>query len=85
MTRGQYAWFTFWMVLFTLLVFFFTLSCDYIRVDDILLTDRDRHEVCNGSHYVDPYTKKEYCFPDGFFGINRNNMHHYLVRVKNDR
>ena len=79
-------WFFFWMILFVVLsILFCTFSCDYIRMDDILLSDRDKHEICSGKHYVDPYTKKEYCFPDGFIGINKHNMHHYLVKVDNDR
>ena len=49
------------------------------RINDILLSPKNKHEVCKESHYTDPYTKIEYCFPDGFTGINKHNMHHYLV------
>ncbi|SVB09811.1 uncharacterized protein METZ01_LOCUS162665 [marine metagenome] len=51
-----------------------------VRVDDILLSPIDKHENCRDGHYIDPYTKKEYCLPEGF--INMEQLHLYKVRNK---
>ena len=53
-----------------------------IRVDDIILSPIDKHESCRGGHYVDPYTKKEYCLPENF--INIEQLHLYRVEKEND-
>jgi len=53
-----------------------------IRVEDILLTSVTEHEVCKNKHYVDPYTKREYCLPDNF--TNMRNIHIYIVEETND-
>jgi len=50
-----------------------------VRVDDILLTP---HLHCKEKHYIDPYTKKEYCLPEDF--INIEQLHLYRVEKEND-
>ena len=52
------------------------------RLDDILLSTIDEHELCKNKHYVDPYTKREYCLPDNF--TNMRNIHIYIVEETND-
>ena len=51
-----------------------------VRVDDVLLTERNLHLHCREKHYIDPYTKKEYCLPEDF--INMEQIHLYLVEKK---
>ena len=46
-----------------------------MRIDDILLTPP--HLRCKEKHYHDPYTKIEYCLPEGF--TNMENLHLYRV------
>ena len=47
-----------------------------VRVDDILLMD-DPHSECRDKHYLDPYTKVEYCLPTEF--SNMSMIHLYRV------
>ena len=44
-----------------------------VRVNDIL----PPHMQCENRHYHDPYTKLEYCLPEGF--TNMKNLHLYRV------
>jgi len=53
-----------------------------VRVDDILLIERNPHLHCKEKHYIDPYTKKEYCLPEDF--INIEQLHLYRVEKEND-
>ena len=48
-----------------------------VRVDDILLSPIDKHENCRNGHYIDPYTKKEYCLPEDF--INMEQIHFIYI------
>ena len=48
-----------------------------VRVDDVLLTEMNPHLHCKEKHYIDPYTKKEYCLPENF--INMEQLHLYKV------
>jgi hypothetical protein len=51
------------------------------RVDDILLSLIDEHEVCRKGHYIDPYTKLEYCLPDDFLDVpGRYSLKNYRVK-----
>jgi hypothetical protein len=47
-----------------------------VRVDDISSTDK--HEKCKERHYIDPYTKLEYCLPLDFENVNQ--LHFYRVK-----
>jgi hypothetical protein len=47
-----------------------------IRVDDIVLVDN--HKKCKDGHYIDPYTKNEYCLPEDLGNIGQ--LHFYLVK-----
>ena len=49
-----------------------------VRVDDILLSSVETHRLCKEKHYIDPYTKLEYCLPENFQNINL--IHLYRVR-----
>ena len=44
-----------------------------VRVNDII----PLHVKCENRHYHDPYTKLEYCLPEGF--TNMENLHLYRV------
>tara|TARA_R100000008_G_scaffold44960_1_gene26209 strand:- start:11393 stop:11716 length:324 start_codon:yes stop_codon:yes gene_type:complete len=46
-----------------------------------LTFDESIHQECNGRHYVDPYTKIEYCLPENF--TNYKNIHIYKIGEKN--
>ncbi len=48
--------------------------------DDILIPVLDRHKLCQAKHYIDPYTKNEYCLPENFTNIEQ--LHIYQVRKK---
>jgi len=50
-----------------------------VHVDDILLSNR--HEACRKGHYIDPYTKLEYCLPDDFLDVpGRYSLKNYRVK-----
>ena len=53
-----------------------------IRIDDILLPSVNDHEICSKKHYIDPYSKIEYCLPENF--INMKQIHLYRVEEEND-
>jgi|ETNmetMinimDraft_30_1059905.scaffolds.fasta_scaffold82453_1 hypothetical protein len=41
----------------------------------------DVHEVCRKGHYIDPYTKLEYCLPDDFLDVpGRYSLKNYRVK-----
>ena len=44
-----------------------------VRVDSV-----DKHKACRSKHYIDPYSKLEYCLPDNIEDIRQ--LHHYIVR-----
>ena len=52
-----------------------------VRVDSIEKTEYgdpdNAHQLCKNRHYHDPYTKREYCLPEGF--TNMNHLHLYRV------
>ena len=56
-----------------------------VRVDDVLTTTdgsevripTNPHKRCETRHYIDPYTKLEYCLPENFRNINT--LHLYRV------
>ena len=62
-------------MIFLIAIFSLT-GCEYVRVDDILLMD-DPHSECRDKHYLDPYTKVEYCLPTEF--SNMSMIHLYRV------
>ena len=77
-------WVGFFINMLVILVMFIFSGCDseyVIRMNDILLFI-DEHEVCKNKHYVDPYTKREYCLPENF--TNMRNIHIYIVEETND-
>jgi hypothetical protein len=56
-----------------------------VRIDDIILADViyipppvDKHKECRDNHYIDPYTKLEYCLPLDFENVNQ--LHFYRVK-----
>ena len=49
-----------------------------VRVDDIILSSVDKHEKCKEKHYIDPYTKLEYCLPLDIENVNQ--LHFYRVK-----
>ena len=51
------------------------------RSNDFTLEESINQE-CNGKHYVDPYTKFEYCLPEKF--TNYRNLHIYRIGEDND-
>ena len=52
-----------------------------IVTDEIIQLEREEKEfVCKGQYYKDPYSKDEYCLPDGF--NNMSNLHLYKVGGK---
>ena len=54
-----------------------------IVADEIIQLEREEQEfVCEGQYqyYKDPYSKDEYCLPDGF--NNMRNLHLYKVGGK---
>jgi len=61
-----------------------------VRVDDVLtsvdgseiIIPADPHKDCKHGHYVDPYTKIEYCLPENFRNINT--LHLYRVTKIHD-
>ena len=48
-----------------------------VRVSDDILLSAPPHLHCKKSHYHDPYTKIEYCLPEGF--TNMEMIHLYRV------
>ena len=65
------------MIITILLLINFGCTGD-VRVDDILLSSVETHRLCKEKHYIDPYTKLEYCLPENFQNINL--IHLYRVR-----
>ena len=67
------------LVLAMMMIVFSSCTGD-MRVDNILLAEPisiDEHFKCGDGHYIDPYTKLEYCLPEGF--TNMKNLHLYRV------
>ena len=82
--RSYWYWLGFFTSLIVILMgLILSTGCtgDY-RVDEILLSSVDKHEFCKEKHYIDPYTKIEYCLPIGF--TNMRNLHIYKVEDEND-
>ena len=46
-----------------------------VRIED--MSSIDEHKACRDKHYIDPYSKLEYCLPDNFEDIRQ--LHHYRV------
>ena len=46
--------------------------------DDILIPVLDIHRLCQAKHYIDPYTKNEYCLPENFANVSQ--LHLYRVK-----
>ena len=53
-----------------------------VKVEDITIADvvyiPPPHKDCKVKHYIDPYTKLEYCLPPDFRNINQ--LHLYRVQ-----
>ena len=77
-------WVGFFINMLTILVMFIFSGCDseYVILMNDILSSIDEHEVCKNKHYVDPYTKREYCLPENF--TNMRNIHIYIVEETND-
>ena len=63
--------FTVWFILMLLALLAGT-GCQYLEISDIIMTN-DIHADCKESHYIDPYTKLEYCLPDDITTIGNIN------------
>ena len=84
-SKSFWFWFGFFINMFiSLMVVMINSGCNgeyIVRMDELLLSPIDEHEECK-NHYIDPYTKIEYCLPENF--INMNQIHLYRVGELND-
>ena len=72
--------FAFWMTILFLALVFLTGCSEYnsdMRITIQNLELDDPHFECRDKHYLDPYTKVEYCLPAGF--SNMSMIHLYRV------